>query len=78
MYAVDDRLDDLDQWQRSKKGNRWRRWHSWTLTVFQCRDGRFGWCIGTAEGPTFGRKRFETEGEAVKALRLEVERREWE
>jgi hypothetical protein len=39
-----------DGFKRSRKGNLWRLWDGRTITVFQRRDGRFGWCISDHAG----------------------------
>ncbi len=63
------------EWSRSRKGNLWKRAGSLTCTVFQHKDGSYGWCVADGEGPEYSRESWPSEEQAVKAVEWEIERR---
>jgi hypothetical protein len=58
-------------WHRSKKGNLTRLWRNRSLTVFQ-HCGRYKYVINEEDGPRFSPIGWDTEEEAVAALRDEL------
>lgn len=70
---TDEDLLDLDEWMESKRGNRWRKYNGQTLTIFEYRNGSFGWCIADENGPRFSKTSYDTIHRALRAMRDELE-----
>jgi hypothetical protein len=65
-------------WKRSARGNLWSKRGPYVLTVFARRDGTgYSWCVsGLAHGrrPRFSQHSYDSEDEAIAALRAEINR----
>lgn len=66
-------LDFVAGFQRSRRGNLWRNWDGKTLTVFNRRDGLWGWSIADRDGPRFSRRGHEDDESAMLALYQELD-----
>jgi hypothetical protein len=65
-------FEDRRAWLWSKKGNLWRKWGDKTLTIFRRKDGRFGYVYHDGEEPHYSQDGYETEDDAISALREAV------
>jgi hypothetical protein len=64
--------------QRSRRGNLWRHYDGLTVTVFERREGRYGWCIVADEDEKrFSQTGYESESEAIRALGYELDVGRW-
>ena len=69
------RLESVNGWQISKRGNKWRKAGRLTATVFRTRAG-FTWCLADADGPTYADTCWDTERAAIAACESEIVRRD--
>lgn len=63
---------------RSRRKNLWRNFEDQTLTVFQCQDGRFSWCVsGGRDDVRFSPEKYATEEEAMDSIAVAMLRHQF-